>query len=743
MYKYYLEYNSQKTEIPEPVGWDGLELIILRNEKSHGIGATYSDLSLKFYGETAISILEEAYNTDIDSEVILSCENDDIEEYQGKLDFEGYGKYFEDGYCYITAKVVDNNIQTVFNNRQEQKVDIDSLTALDGESLTSYEAASKEIDLPSKTILLISNLDFDEERSIENIIGYRHWRPSGDTEIYSGGGFIFGQKIIKNEFEVVYDVDGISRYFYHNTYNKYLFFRYFQDKNLIISNPQIIVDFDFDAIYKMTLPSLPMIYEPEDYILPYPGIKSISFDIMKNGVIIPDYHTVLFDSSDSWMRDNIRIEFNQTFNLSDLTDQDEFDYFFSMELAKAEIVNGSENLRFFQQIRKANIEVRANSKTETTKAKISLVHETTSRIVESITNGQLNVKSDYYGRTDSNINPTEQNGTGSFRGLTNGLRIRNAIDPESNEYKFTLSFSDIIKGLQPIDNIGYGISFENGCLFLRIESWFWFYKNDIVFEINNSEKKERTLNSDETFSILKIGYKKYETESTNGLDAIHTEREYRTRLKLKANTLEQISEFIADGYAIEITRRKSLESTTDWRYDNDTFIICLGREILLATGQILRYLTDSKISNASNIIDPNTVINARISPARMAKRWMNKVLQFGFGNAENMTFTSGTGNLIAQGSAQGSTIVSNRRIDFSDTDIEIYKENQNFTGDEIVLLPENIKISDYPITKEQYSIIKDNPYGTIMVDDVPCFIKEIKYKMQKNTASFVLIPKKV
>jgi hypothetical protein len=147
-------------------------------------------------------------------------------------------------------------------------------------------------------------------------------------------------------------------------------------------------------------------------------------------------------------------------------------------------VYGTKEMQFF-----SFIEISAIQKYPNSRANISFVHETLSRITESISNNQLNVRSDYYGRTDSNINPSPANGKGSFRALTTGLRLRNATDVNGDEKPFTISFSDLIKGLTPIDNIGFGISIENGATHLRIESWEWFYQNEVIFEINNPSEK--------------------------------------------------------------------------------------------------------------------------------------------------------------------------------------------------------------------------------------------------------------
>jgi hypothetical protein len=121
-----------------------------------------------------------------------------------------------------------------------------------------------------------------------------------------------------------------------------------------------------------------------------------------------------------------------------------------------------------------------------------------------------------------------------------------------------------------------------------------------------------------------------------------------------------------------------------------------------------------------------------------AERWSNVIAMLGFGKHENIIFSAGTGNLKAKGSA-----VSDENIIYADKDIDIYVENQDFGVNGIILLPENIKINNYPIRKHEYQNIKNNPFGIITVDGKPYYMSEIRYKRQKNTASFVLIPKKV
>jgi len=727
MYKFYLKYNSKKNEIPEPIGWDGLELTLKRNEKSHGIDVEYSDLSLQFYGEKAIGILEDAYNNDIDNLITFICENNGIEEYRGQLDFEAYNKVYEDGYCYIEVKVADIGIQVLFNNRIDQKVDLDSLKSFDSETdnLTQYPMLKHEIELPSRGMMLVSQLsNTSAERQYVNT----------DDSMGTYRSFLFQPQldIVINELDTIYSVPATITSSFSNINNN-IFFKFSEENNLTYKPIELSVIFNLN-------------YRQIGSFIPEPFDK-IQFTIYKN-----DSNTVIYDYT--IYDGNPIMEYDiKTGLIKIIVDMNKNDVlFFSFKIHFPEEKTEYRSCNY--TIREAKIEMKSLTTFPSTNANMSLLHETMSRIAESITNKQITVKSDYYGRKDSNINPTNTNGIGSFKALATGLRVRNiplrdaaGNDMENSDTLFTLSFSDVIKSLTAIDNIGFGFVTENGIQYLHVESLEWFYKiGKPIFEIHNPNKIERGIDSNRLYSIFKCGYKKYETENFNGLDAFHTEREYRTRLKLKNNAMEQKSDFIADGYAIEYTRRESINTTSDWRYDNDVFIFCLKKTHAFQGPD--SYVIDLGASETGNtMISPDTVYNMRISPVRMAKKWLNRLSSLGFGKKEDIIFTSGTGNLQAKGRARIKVPIDILPPlipdEYADKDTELYVENQNFKNNSLILLPELIKVPEYPVTVNEYKTIKENPYGIITVDDTPCYISEIKYKKQKNTASFVLIPKKV
>jgi hypothetical protein len=736
MYKYFLEYNNKKIEIDEPIGWDDLELVLSRNETSHGIDVEHSDLSLKFYGNNAVTLLEEAYDADIDSVVILSCEYNGNEEYRGQLDFEKYGKYFESGYCYITASVHEVSIQALFNNRIEQKADIDSLASFEGINLTDYPMLKKEIEFPAKDVESATRAE------------------SGDFTIFNDlynelAGFAENITVLLSPFfeKTVYEETGI--FYAINNPSVLRSSNINQDKFKLISfTEKELNTFVGDITVKGEINFLLDMYYPKNMSNSQQDGNLTMSLVLSNG----KQEVIIWTGQETIQWYNINDPNDQPLLHKDVTFQlapfevtlpaTEILYFairFQFEypntsytmnerriIIKRFSVYGAEEMQFFSYI-----EIFAIQKYPNSRANVSFVHEVLSRIVESISNNQLNVKSDYYGRTDSNINPSSVNGKGSFRALTTGLRIRNARDINGNDKPFIISFSDLIKGLIPVDNIGFGMSNEEGVMYLRVEPWQWFYKSDVIFEINNPSKYQRVINTKETFSIFKCGYKKYELGEAHGLDAFHTEREYRTRLKLNSKTIEKLSELIADSFVIEFTRRKAIEKDTeDWKYDDNVFIICLCKN---SSG----YIIDQGIIDSENtIVSPTTIYNARISPSRMIKKWSGRILQLGFGKNEDLIFTSGTGNFLAKGKANTS-ITGN---EYADLDNSLYIENQNFTDNDIILLPETIKVDEYPLTGQEYNSIKINPYGIIKVNETPCHIREIKYKRQKGTASFELIP---
>lgn len=746
MYKYYLTHNAVKTEIEkEPIGWDDFSVSLKRNEKAHGISAEFSEMSLRFWCYTSMNILRAAYNTDIDSIVTFSVEKDEVQEYSGQVDFADYQDGL-DKYNYIELKVSEIGIQATFNNRIEQKVDIDSLTAFDGAILPVYSNLNKEITLPGKDIILISKSD--NTANVE-FVGYGFpYNFANMSRIYYRIDFAFANSLSEDLID------------YYGTGDC-------KDTNGGFKNtanpPACILTDD-------TYIDAPPIYIKNDLAnIPAGGVIAISFNINckvrvalsgtgdSQGMLMiqkGDSREILFQMGQIGNSGN-ELTFSATGTLN-VTDPDNL--YFCVEVGYGRGVSDSHTEAVVSATINAGsyFKISTLSKVKDTTSRLSLIHETMSRVIESISNNELKVKSDFYGRTDSNINPTITNGYGSFKAISTGLRIRNALMSDGSFPALTLSFADIIKGLTPIDNIGYGFEKTGEILDLRVEKWDYFYKSTVVLEINNPSKITRSLNPADIISRFKVGYKKYTSGDTNSIDGFHSDREYRTRVKLVETLLDQLSEFISDSYAIEYTRRLALKKDTkDWQYDADNFLFVLKSVYRTYTTNPAsnggRYEIDLGVTDSgSTIISPTTVYNARISPARNALNWLNKIFSFKKAANEVLTYTSGTGNVTASFkpvitvSVPGVDPVKGNYTDaftYHGSDNVVLNENGNYQSGSVILKPETLTISEYPLTRSEYEIIKNNPYGTITVDGEPCFLKSLNYKFKTGIASFTLIPK--
>jgi hypothetical protein len=254
------------------------------------------------------------------------------------------------------------------------------------------------------------------------------------------------------------------------------------------------------------------------------------------------------------------------------------------------------------------------SHTDPSLCKMFAINETLSRITEAITNDTVKVKSDFYGRTDSEPYVSDVDGDGSLKAITDGLRIRrqeNKIPGTTSV--FAQSLKDAFNGLRPIDNIGAGLEADTvrggDFKWLRVEPWQYFYNNSVILSCTNIRVIKRAIFEKEIYSTFKFGFQKWEAEEYNGLDEFLTKREYRTTLKEVNNSLLQISSFVGSGFAWEITRRIGNNDSKDWRYDKETFVSCLTRTrkfhvFFEAAGNRMYFDTET---DGSEFLGPGTI----------------------------------------------------------------------------------------------------------------------------------------
>lgn len=313
------------------------------------------------------------------------------------------------------------------------------------------------------------------------------------------------------------------------------------------------------------------------------------------------------------------------------------------------------------------------------------------------------------------------------------------------------SFQEMIEALNCIHAVGFGLERDTirtdhtDRFFVRVEPISYFYKDSLIaMTCDNVDTIETDASAGEAISVFKTGYSKWEAEEANGLDEFLSRREYRTTLNSLRKTLEKQCKYVASGYALEVTRRKLGTSTTDWRYDNDTFIICLTENT--ETGATTDFMseTNSLASGSTGLLDAPSVYNYRISPARNALRWLPYIVNsYADWTTGTLVFMSGDGNYTAQGL-------------LASDPIEAYALNESATLSLDTLHDSSIRPIyrnevvkfKYPMSYEQWKYINtdNNKYGKVRYSVnggayEEGYIKELKYDLYGGIAEFTLKPK--
>ena len=863
---YIIDRNGINHDIDEPVGWDANTMELGRDADWHGIFFTNQGDSFQFYG-IAKDLLKAEYDEyGVQGQMTLVMQEDcgnGFEEFsRGDFMFKNYEFTCGDE-CFVKIPLESSNEVMDLRNRINQAVDLDSNIAFDGiTALDSYNKLPTSLDLPSKAILLqdkaewaailpqtpslseVEPGEFDTSPANFNVAWF-NIVPQFETTDLSEFGTFATDNAPNTQF-----ICGAS--FYSMTKCPTLE-RVVPGNNAFGSLESKAVLFDPDV-------NTPLLYNDAsnlnnidqvqtfDATLSFQGtIKTFNVDIRAFYIIVVikradgtfDYLDKIKIINAQWDGSGGDISstywgFNSTNNFShsgtypNLT-LNTGEYLFYSICGMCKFLNTDIALdkdMFTIQFTGGSVLLKALSKTATNTAKVYAINEVISRVAESITNNKLKVYSEYFGRVDSQPYNTSDDGDGSLAVVTDGLRLRNqenrSIAVVSGVTStltniFSLCLQDLFDGLDPIHNIGMGIEVDPnrpGYNRLRVENWKYFYNNSVIMSCIDVGKISHKAYEKEIYSTFQFGYQKWESEQYNGLDEFLTMADYRTSLSQVYNNFVKTSKFIASGYALEVTRRKTIDST-DWRYDNDCFIICCKRvkyqvynpssqtgsaylkltpAITLTIGDTVEFVGASamtgtytitntgtwieisssaltpgtfdidyvivngvtlpndaiaveqgNITNALNILDPDSVYNYRISPLRNAMRWMNRIFTSykQFNSDSKLLFTDGNGNYYAQGEMtsavarlENGVIAENETINLS-----IYDNPDNAKP---ITLAERITF-DYPMNSRDYKNIESNPYGLIYFSN-DCeegygWIDSISYKPEQGIATFTLITK--
>lgn len=752
-WRFTLNPDTDNLVIAEPIGWKEIEFELNRHREWHGLFFEYG-IPLKFYdnpkvpSQNAYTFIKNAYEADgIQAEIFLKVENacNDTDGFTAegiwRLDF---GKYKEHlgVLCLAEAGLEPENLLMTFINRYDQKVDIGSLTSFDGSTLDEYAALPFDnLELPPKAVPVTSDIEFggtaeDINFTETDLIVAGTGTSSHNVIIYVQAGYnVVNLDEIATRFEIESGAFG-SLGDIGTLYSINIPGLYTLTLTSFIFTVNLQADSDGQDEDSCSVPNKYADLDVKLY-LEIAGVTTLVDSGTLSGCL-DSSDTVTISVAGYSITQNLlagddiriyaRIEGSGTYD-RDLLTQHDLVWTFNYNQVGRHVV------------------LTAYEYAPSTVADVFLINETGSRILESITDDGFRLLSDYYGRTDSEpyTAPSGADGCGSLRCLTSGLIIR-SYSPYS---KLVMSFKEFFDGLNAIDNIGIGLEDDGsraGFQVVRMEPMEYFYDPTVMLQLDKIPSAIRTVVLEEHISIFKGGYSKWEAEEYTGLDEFNTGREYRTGLNSVHTTLDRVCNFIASGYAIEITRRiKQYNPFTqeDWRFDKDTFIICIKR------GDSADFeVEQGNIFDDSDLIDAASIYNFRISPARNAIRWLRAVLN-SYRDPEaaesELIFTDGDGNILASGLMTGDCIIENAPI----------AENQNLSvldaGDpwdgHPLYVPELWEF-EYPLSFSDYQTIKATPTRTIQGRFLQetswrdFFIRVVKYRPNEGLATWQMLPKR-
>lgn len=734
-YQFILNPDTDNIEIEHPLGFaDEFELSVKRDEKSHGMTFEASSDSLGFHGSAAVDFLREQKTTyglkaNVTFQAKTRCEGEEdyYEIQRGKLNF---GKWKETcgNQCIISIPLEEDGCIVALHNKWDHKIDIDNPTGHDGiTALPSYSALGQEIELPAVAIEVSIDANVVDEGDVTIL-------PFVDQGEHSAF-FRPLYNVIRQSSIRSANLDSATNYGFDSVVG---------DPFGFIISPIVLFEdnakcLDEPFTYSIRLKGTAVIHKEGD-----------NFDLNSSEIVLAKINGDFVDTPGDRISsttidmpligDLFTGSFDHTFNGTiELSEGDGLYAFIRFDVEDPTPLGDTFSIQYdIAFAKESSVLIEATKLCPNTNADGYLIHETLSRATEVLTDYCVRTKSAFYGRIDSQPFSFDEDGCGSLKMVTSGLKIRRAIQD-----KFFVSLKELLEGLQPIDNIGWGVEPDPDRLnkfLLIVESLDYFYKDVEIFRCSSIPDAVMEIEEGRHYAKIDVGYKKWEVEDVNGLDEFNSTREYRTSLNSVSNTLDITSGLVAGSYPIELTRQESFANTggSDYKYDNDTFIICLIRtayDFLVEQGNV---------TNADNIYSPSTIYNYRISPLRNLMRWYRSIVNSYpniSGSDNKLFFSAGTGNLVAEGEMTST---------FCKLENTVIRENQDLftthftdTADATPLWRNETVSFEYPLSLKDYRDIKSNPYGYVSFqcgqgEFEKGFIKELKYKPNAGKATFIL-----
>lgn len=599
-WKFYLD----NIEVEEPIGWDAIEFTAQRMP-SHGIDQPFST-EVQFY-DVGARYIKKVYDQHFINQPIAIKIVSDVAVNSMPYEFNGFlnlALYQERNVCdtdsfEVNVGIIDDDFREQFKARSDSEIDLTTTTDLNGDTIDPL--TFKSIRLHRQELLLQANGKSLADRNVvinwyDAVIVPIYWQQKDFVESYGSafdttlttinwnGGQRGQSPIFKNnasttrKFNAKYSIK--VRFENNNSFNSIDVQIYFAVNNgNVLTFPIYFVLFD---------------------TLPPNGVQTYDLTGVINDIIVPTGHTV-----------NYAVEAGYTGNPNTA----------EVTIYEPATLNWSEvNPGEFASV-----------------ANVLTIEQWLRRTIYVLTGDNNKLLSDAF----------SESGNGCYwnNALTNGLRIRNAED-EPGLGALNTSWKKVFEDLDKIFCLGWAFEWTGTDWKIRVEPREYFYQNVINETFTNVGEVTQMASVELLKNSITIGFTdKWKNIQLSGVYAIHTDRNYfadnRAMNEGSTAKLDLRSEIIAEGYAIEFSRRLSGISfggaTSDRPNDYETFIIWLNRVELSFTNiaQTIFNLPQESgpltlpigtVSYPSNYINTSNSQQAGLynifhTPARIAIRW--------------------------------------------------------------------------------------------------------------------------
>lgn len=716
-YRFYLYHpDLQKPQrIKDPVGWDSSMKTIERDPNWHGVFFKYTP-KLQFIkdGKAIIQGLYEQYGIEAEIELFIykRASNRKFEiDYRGRLSLIPGSLVISK--LFLTCNIDQTGFTQKLKNRQDVKVNLQSLLTQDGSDITPYTNETHDVTMHSKVIRKI--FSSEQRQSIS-------YKPSE----------IVDSKFLQFDLDFNTSEEIEEKFNIGNAVNTSIPVNLFT--MLEAGEYEFDLRFEFSR-YRIANPDPDLVCLPETSYLPTGGNLELYIQVngdtpqifsqtgynafgkqstaytytgsftLSKGDTITIYGditssltstTSIHDSLIMWGVSSTTSFENPTI-ASDLPITTCFisDVYTTITLNIGEPPSGLSS--------PTTMYVQAASIYPETTVPFVLMHEAFDRVVHSITDEADSFRSTVYGRTDSEPVTYDEDGGYSLKGISRALSVRGF--PIAT-YPIYASLKDLLKTAQAIDGVGIGIEKQDTKERVVVQDLTYFYQPEVGWQLNNVTGLEKVVLDDYFFNELEIGYEKWSNEQINNLDEFNTKREFVLPITQVKKKLSLLSPYIGSGYTFEFLRRDAytVSSTKDNDRDNDNVIVQMLRD-----GADFVPQKDEGFDDVNNLISPETSYNLELSPMRNLLR-NGRLLRGGLlkQTDKNVTLAFGEGNTEMTSEKTGESLLSEKQLAISNLPSalwtgEAYKFKAKVTTAKFAEIESNLyKYGEFSETSSKY-----------------------------------------